>query len=446
MYIVGMKLVDGSINWLGLQLKDMRAGGAEVFWRKVRSAFRILHLWEIVNGIWALPTVLMIRALRSIVLIRMGTLNTRRIGHFSADGAEQVGRLQQQLTNTVDWFWLSEPCNKQWDRMMRRSLPVHSWAKHLDWWNRALPGGSVHERPDTYTMTRDVEGVYARHDVKVPFTPAETDEALAWLRDKGWSDGQHFVCLLVRDHEYLRNDPLHGKGADRAEGIWSYHNYRNTDIVTYIPAIQWLAEQGVWVIRMGKLMAEPLPTHMEHVIDYAFDNGKSDLLDIWLFANCAGCVTTGTGPDGISSIYGVPLLFVNFSPLGQFWSYANSISVPKPLRWMKDKEPLTIHEHLSNGYIRQSEYEASGIDVVDMAPEDILLAFQEFWGRRTDTWKEEPGDARRQQDFWEALLASSENGRFHGWRHPNSRIGAAWLKALERQIASSSPINGDILS
>ena len=185
---------------------------------------------------------------------------------------------------------------------------------------------------------------------------------------------------------------------------------------------------------------------MEHVIDYAFDPDKSDLLDIWLFANCAGCVTTGSGPDGISSIYGVPLLFVNFSPLGQFWSYANTISVPKPLRWMKDKEPLTIHEHLSTGYHLQSEYEASGIDVVDMAPEDILLAFQEFWGRRTDTWKEEPGDAQRQQDFWESLLASSENGRFHGWRHPNSRIGAAWLKALERQIASSSRMNGDILS
>jgi hypothetical protein len=268
-------------NWLSRQRSELREGGLKVLRWKARLTFRRLHLWELVNGVWAVPIVFLIRVLRPIVLIRMGTLNSSRIGHFVADGAEHVARIQQQPANTVDWFWLGKTCNSQWERMIRRSLPVYSWVKYLDWWNRALPGGSAHTRPSSYTQSRDVEGLYARYDVKIPFLPAESEEAFAWLRSKGWSDGKPFVCLLVRDDAFLANDPLQGNGTTASHGRWSYHDYRNSDIDTYIPAIQWLSEQGVWVIRMGKLMAKPLPTSIDHVIDYAFDPGKSDLLDIW---------------------------------------------------------------------------------------------------------------------------------------------------------------------
>lgn len=433
-------------QWFARQLSDVRVGGALALRHKTRSAVRRLHPFDILNSVWAFPTILVIRSVRPIVLIRIGTLNSARIGHFVADGAEQVARLQQQSTNTVDLIWLGKTCNSQWERMIRRALPVHGWVKYVDRWNRVLPGGSAHERPSSYTGSRDVEGLYARHDVKIPFLPEETVEALAWLRSKGWKDGEPFVCLLVRDDEYLAKDSLHGKGNPRADEGWSYHDYRNSDINTYVPAIQWLAAQGVWVIRMGKLMAKPLPTGMDQVIDYAFDPGKSDLLDIWLFANCCGCISTGTGPDQVSLVYDVPLLFVNSLPLGYFYSFANSIWVPKPLRWTKGKEPLNIHEHLATDYLHQSEYEGSGIDVVDMAPGDILLAFQEFWGSCTETWKEEPGDVQRQQDFWEALAAPSGKGRLHGWRHPDSRIGAAWLRSIEQPVTRSGHVSCDVKS
>jgi len=224
---------------------------------------------------------------------------------------------------------------------------------------------------------------------------------------------------------------------------WSYHRYRNSDIDTYLPAIHWLTEQGVWVIRMGKLMAKPLPTGIGQVIDYAFDPGKSDLLDIWLFANCSGCVSTGSGPDQVSLVYEVPLLFVNSIPLGYFWSFANAIWVPKPLRWAKDKQPLSVHEHLSNNFLYGVQYEASGIHVVDQAPEDLTLAFQEFWQRCVDTWQEEPGGNQRQEDFWDTLSGCSQIQGLHGWRHQDSRIGSAWLRSLEQSVSNSVPVDGD---
>lgn len=390
----------------------------------------------VINGLWAIPTVLMIRALRPLHLIRMGSLNSLRIGHFVFDGAEQVARLQQQHPNTTDWFWLGETCNSQWERMIRRSLPIHGCVKYLDRWNRVLPGGSTHERPSSYIRSRDVEGLFTRYDVKIPFLPAETDEALEWLRSKGWKDGEPFVCLVVRDDEYMANDPLHGDGTARSYEKRSYQDYRNSDIATYIPAIRWLAKQGIWVIRMGKLMAKPLPTDMDHVIDYAFCQNKSDLLDIWLFANCTGCISSTTGIDQIPMIYDRSSLYLNALPLGCFSSYVNAIWVSKPLRWANNGNELSIDELLKHSYWAANEYEAAGIDIVDMTPNAIILAVQEFWQRIDGTWKAQPGDELNQQEFWETCKAWSDYVFYHGWRHPEARIGAAWLRSVKKNQGS----------
>ena len=385
---------------------------------------------DILNTVWAFPTMLVIRSVRPIVLIRIGSLNSIRIGHFVADGAEQVARLQQQSTNTVDLFWLGKTCNSQWERMIRRALPVHDWVKYVDRWNKVLPGGFAHERPSSYTASRDVQGLYARHDVKIPFLPAESTEALTWLRSKGWKDGEPFVCLLVRDDEYLAQDQRHGNGNPRAYEGWAYHDYRNSDINTYVPAIEWLAAQGVWVIRMGKLMAKPLPLGMERVIDYAFEPSKSDLLDIWLFANCNGCITTGTGPDQISYMYNNPTLAINVLPLGCFASFFDVLWRSKSLRWKESGRTLSVLEHLQNEYYYSQDYAASGIDIIDMTPMEIKSAFQEFWQRCLGTYQADPDDEQLQANFWDAYESWSGYSDFHGWRHPKARIEASWLRSV----------------
>jgi putative glycosyltransferase (TIGR04372 family) len=384
----------------------------------------------LINGLWAVPAVLLIRALRPIVLVRLGNLSSARIGHFVPDGAEQVARLQQQSEHTVDLFWLGKTCNSQWERMIRRALPVHDWIKYVDRWNKVLPGGSAQERPSSYTKSRDVEGLWARYDVKIPFLPAESAEATTWLRSKGWKEGEPFVCLLVRDDEYLATDLLHGRGKPRASEGWAYHNYRNSDINTYLPAIQWLAAQGVWVIRMGKLMAKPLPAGMDHVIDYAFDQDKSDLLDIWLFANCTGCISTASGPDQISLIYDRAALFVNATPLSLSISWAPSIWTPKTLRWESTGQNLSVSEYLVNGWLTTSEYDIAGIQIVDLTADEITTAVQEFWQRHSKSWIETEDDQGRQEAYRKIFLEWPGFSNHHGWLHPGARVGAGWLRSV----------------
>lgn len=422
-----------SQRWIWRNLTELFKGGLSGFVWKAKYG----SLW-LIHGVWAVPFVLLIRVIRPFVLIRLGTLHSTRIGHFVADGAEQLARLQQQPTKTIDWFWLGKTCNTQWENMIRRSHLVYPWVRYLYWWNSAIPGGSAHMRPSSYTKSRDVEGLFARYNVKIPFLPEETAEALAWLRSKGWKEGEPFVCLLVRDNEYLAQASLHGNGSPKAYEGWSYHDYRNSDIETYVPAIQWLASQEVWVIRMGKLMAKPLPSEMDHVIDYAFDPSKSDLLDIWLFANCTGCISTATGPDMISLVYDKPLLFVNALPLAGLSSFSNSIWFPKTLRWRDSGQLLSIMEHLTHNFLRSDEYDAAGIDILDLTSCQITSAVQEFWQRITKTWLEDVTDNQRQSNFWDICMKWPEYSSLHGFRHPAARVGSDWLRTLDETDSSSS--------
>ena len=403
-------------------LKNPSRGASVIFER--------MHFRYLLNSIWAVPLVLVIRGIRPSVLVRMGSLSYGRIGHFVCDGVEQLARLQEQPPRTVDWFWLGKTCNSQWERMIRRSLRVHDWVKYLDRWNRGLPGGSAHERPTSYTMSRDVEGLCTRYNVKMPFLPEETDEALEWLRSKGWKDGEPFFCLIVRDDEYLASEPLHSERAFQSVDAWSYHDYRNSDIDTYIPAIKWLVAQGVWVIRMGKFMAKPLPSRMDRVIDYAFDAEKSDLLDIWLFANCTGCISTATGPDQISLIYGREALFVNAMPLSLSFSWAQSLWVPKTLRWGATGQNLSVSEYLVNGWLTTSDYGMAGIEIVDLTADEITSAVQEFWQRHSKTWRDTVDDEQRQLAYRSIFSEWSGFSQYNGWLHPDARVGTEWLRSV----------------
>ena len=133
--------------------------------------------------------------------------------------------------------------------------------------------------------SRDKHGLLSKTSKQMSFLQEEENEAKAWLRNHGWKDGMPFVCLLVRDSAYLIRDPIHKWTKEHSY----YHTYRDSDILTYVQAAEYLAEQGIWVLRMGKIPEEPIPIQHPKIIDYAFHPENNDLLDVWLFANCDFC-------------------------------------------------------------------------------------------------------------------------------------------------------------
>jgi putative glycosyltransferase (TIGR04372 family) len=374
-----------------------------------------------VNALWAVPAVLVLRALRPWRHIRVGSLIASRIGHFVGDSSMYLALSDGR---TADWFWFSgRPSNAQWAAMVKRDLFVRWWVRYLDACNRLIPGGRAHQLPPT-NDTRDIDGVFPKAVSKFSFTEDEDRAAREWLARRGWS-GEPFICLLVRDSAYLAQDPhLGARGSDR----WSYHDYRDSDIDLYVDAVKALVDRGYWVIRMGKAAHKRLAVNHPKVIDYPFEGDKRDLLDIWLSARCRFFVSTGTGIDMVPVVYGIPVVFLNSIPFGNICSFAKTVSVPKQMRWRRDGRPLTLREIISNYYFTSAEFERAGIELEDLPSSAVTATVLEMESRLNGDWCETDDDNARQARAWSVYRAWPGFADHHRVIHPEARIGAAWLR------------------
>lgn len=389
--------------------------------------YLLLNFW------WAIPCVFLMRALKPIVFIRLGRIWSNRIGEFIAETSNLLANRKTQNFTSYDFIFFSDISNRHWATMVKRSHNVvRPWVKYIWYWNRFIPGGDCHSVVNDLT-NHDREGLLAKVDTRIPFLPEETQDARNWLKSKGWKEEEPFICLLVRDskYEFQFNVTSDKGGLLNAQREEISHSYRDSDIVTYLPAMKWLAKQGVWVLRMGRVMSTPVLTSEAKIIDYAFDEAKSDLLDIWLFANCTACISTGSGPDSLTWTYRRPQLVLNFLPLGKVYSFSSSLTVPKNLKWSNSGKSLTLSEHLNVWDKDSIGLSESGINYVDLTPEEISLAVEEFWNRLGGTWESSKSDIDLQESFWTSFQQWSEYSRFHGWKHPESRIGARWLASQD---------------
>lgn len=408
------------LEFVKMQVRQINAGGFSVLKDKF---FRVFFLMT--HVLFAIPVVFFLRCLRPWRIVRFGTLRSNRIGHFAADAGQQWAerQLESNSGKYIDLYWLpSTTCNDFWARMVRRNFPVHWWVRPLDVLNQKIPGGAAHHRPSSDTGSRDLDGLREKVGTNMPFLPEEDEQAKAWLRSLGWRDGEPIVCLLVRDSAYLESH------LPRSVGSWHYHDYRDSDIATYVPAAEWLAGQGAWVLRMGKKMARPLPGNHPRVVDYAFRPDRSDFLDVWLFAHCDLCMSTGSGPDMVSDVYRRPLLLLNFFPVRNLFSWSSAMHWSKKLVWESNKVPLTLKEHLDHSFFMTSQYQEAGIEIIDLTSEEILAGVQERWQRIQGTWTDTEDDLRRHARVWEILAAHPDFAKFNGWIHPEARLAATWLR------------------
>ena len=203
--------------------------------------------------------------------------------------------------------------------------------------------------------------------------------------------------------------------------------------------MKWLADQGVWVLRMGKIMAKEISITHPRIIDYAFHSDKSDLLDIWLFANCTGCISSGNGIDAISKAYGRPLVTINIAPIEMAQYSYHLMSVPKFQRWSDSKKHFTIKEICLSGVTISATNKIieQGVELIDLTPDEILEAIKEFWGRIDGSWIENNEDAELQERFQEIFLycvSISPSADFHGLVNPEFRFGTAWLRSQNKDF------------
>ena len=69
-----------------------------------------------------------------------------------------------------------------------------------------------------------------------------------------------------------------------------------------------------------------------------------------------------------------------------------------------------------------------GISIVDLTQREITEAVLEMEARLSGYWVENPKDAEVQKCFWKELRDWPTYWQYHGWVHPNARIGAHYLR------------------
>ncbi len=278
--------------------------GTQVLKGAVRRAQRFLKLTF--GLILALP----LRAFAPLYRLEVQRVWAARIGHLAIEPELLLSSRAARPRPRTRTLFFSEGhvANPFLLRMWRRTLPFGpSWLldpmyqanKRFPWLQLAPP-----EWDERHVDLRDLDLC----EPHLQFTAPELERGARLLRELGLDPAQPFVCLAVRDSAYLTQvDPSRD---------WSYHDYRDSDIRTYVRLAEFLADSGYQVVRMGAIVRDPLESDHPLISDYATSDLRSDFGDVFLFAHCSFCVTTSTGMDSIAMAFRRPLGLVNLPVIG----------------------------------------------------------------------------------------------------------------------------------
>jgi putative glycosyltransferase (TIGR04372 family) len=392
--------------------------------------FKFKIHFSLINIVWALPVVGVIRLLSNFLLIKIGNIGTTRIGHLAEDSANLFldYSLKQKKTLNIFYFWPdNRHANSFLKLLIRRNLVVvPSWLRHVNFWNKKFPGHEKFIIP--IPKNRDVLGRFYQNDHRMKFNSREHSEALHFLKEIGLNENQKFILIHIRDSVFLSKDKANLHPTLKKFDPWKHHSYRDSNISDYEESVKYLLSEGYFVIRMGKVQEKKLNIFHKHFFDYSFSKYKSDFLDVWLFANANALISSVTGPICISNIYNVPTLEINHLPSMDIRSFANTLSAPKKLWNIKFGRWTTLQEHLAADYYVTDDYSKNDLLVVDLTSVEILDITKEFVKRLNNNWYMRICDKINEQVFWNTLRNCPDFYEKHNWISPSAHISTEWLR------------------
>ena len=253
----------------------------------------------------------------------------------------------------------------------------------------------------------DEEGRLASFPSSLSFHINEKTLGREFLANNRISDPNKIVCLNVRDSSYLSISAPLGWSKSRD---WSYHDYRDSKISTYIAAAEALADMGYTVFRMGAIVEEPLISKHPRVIDYATNGMRTEFLDIFLGAHCTFCVSTGSGWDSIPSIFKRPSLYVNLLPYFAVDCVVRDLIIyPKVIVDKRTKHVLSLEEIIRRNIQTRHEthhYTNADVELRDLNSTELVEAVTEMASRVDGTFVETP-EQKLMQEKLKHLLSTN---------------------------------------
>ena len=340
-------------------------------------------------------SVFLLFLLSKLMTVRIHYIYNSRIGHFATN--TELSYLLTQTSNTrgrfkqlhLFFFESKKSANSFIETLWRRKLRI--LPQDLGWLIYDLAKRLPLSKIAAQSTVDDVNGLLVTTKPTLAFNSSELAKGQIFLRKLGLSPNDKFICLNVRDGVFLRESEAIDWTKSRD---WSYHDYRDSEISTYGEAAEVLAEMGYTVFRMGALVKEPLVSKHPRVIDYATNGMRTEFLDVFLGALCTFCISTGSGWDGIPTIFRRPILFVNHLPI--FGSSAITLPIilyPKLLGSQGSPTSLSLAELIQRNLASSSNtaaYADAGVEIRDLSSEELVEAVTEMAQRVEGTFVETP--------------------------------------------------------
>lgn len=403
---------------------------AKIDYYVCRTAEKVISYWRSygIRGLWRLPLHAMfllglhvVNVFKNLVVV---DLVSGRIGHFCYN-THMFMQKQEWLDKARSIIGLVPfSSNEQLVKMYRRIfLGLIRNRRLVGFFNNPLMRMS--KLWETSQQYRDIDEPWWMYPEEryLSFTEEEEVRGRSLMQQMGMKDDGWHICFHNRDAEYLAREHTY---LTRAQ--WSYHAFRNSEIRNYLPAAEWIAQQGGWSLRMGAIVAEPLDEtfRTERVVDYA-TNYRTDFGDIYLMAKAKFYLGTNCGLMSVATIFGVPVCAANFSHIEHIGCLrAGDLYIPK-LVWHKTEERyLTLSEILAQGIgrvTRGEQLEQAGLEMRENSAQDILDFCIEMYQKLEGTWKPSPDDVKRLRRY--KLIMSNPAYRCAG---AQAQIGTTFLR------------------
>jgi len=187
------------------------------------------------------------------------------------------------------------------------------------------------------------------------------------------------------------------------------------------------------VIRMGDPTMKPI-RQMDHVIDYAHLDIKSDWMDVFLCAGCKFFLGSDSGLYAAASTFGVSVAIANCAPhmSGVLPFGTDAIGIPKLLWSDKEGRYLSFKEILGSSiskYWVDSLFSQAGLRPVENTPEDIRDLALEMLDRKAGRLSYTIEDELLQKRL--KLLINPTHYSFGAM----SRVGGEFLRKYEHLLS-----------
>ena len=361
-------------------------------------------LFKIFFYIILTPVAIIIILIRPIIHFKFGIIKSSKYGAFIGSIANYaIKKRKTENTKNLSFDFLSYDdiiINKQLKKMFDRKFKTFSFnyfIKYIEKLLRYLTKSDIFSaQKRTLVNSQDLEKLATENVLS--FSKQELENGKSLISKLKIEKDDSIVCFSNRDDYHLKK--VH------PNQNWSHHDYRNFSIKTLLPAAQEFTKSNFYVVRYGSDAKEKFISKNNKIIDYTFDESRSDFLDIYLAYKSKAYFGSTSGTSAIFQLFGKPTFCMNCSLTlinVHIKSHAG-LFLTKHLYHNKTKKFVGLKQMFDigiNNFARTDKFENYGIINIPNSEEELknfaIESINHLKGNKILT----PEDQMLQDKFWE---------------------------------------------